>query len=422
VIKAFKYRLDPNQAVTARLEATLSICRELFNAALEERRDAYRATGRGVGFAAQSRQLPEIKAVREDVAAVHSQILQDVLWRVDAAFQRFFDGLASGRRVGYPRFKGARRYHSFTFPQSGFSLDGDTLTLSKIGSTRLWLSRPLQGTIKTLTIKREVDQWYAVFTCEMGDARLLPATGRVVGVDVNLENFLTTSDGERVENPRFFREAEPRLRRAQRQLGRTTKGSKRRHRARERVAKLHRKVKRQRLDFAHKLSRRLVDECDVIFFECLMITNMVRNQPLAKSISDVAWGQFLSLLTAKAASAGRLAVNVDPRGTTQQCSRCGETVPKGLSVRWHSCPHCRLELDRDENSAINIRERGMERLAWAAGQAVAARGGPRGSLKREFARAATEHGALGSSSVEAGCSGSPHPTFAPELPAPSLVS
>jgi putative transposase len=417
VLKAFKYRLDPSQAVATRLGETLDVCRELYNAGLQERRDAYRATGKAVSFASQSRQLPEIKAVREDVASVHSQVLQDVLWRVDATFRRFFDGRVAGRAVGYPRFKGTFRYHSFTFPQSGFALDGDRLTLSKIGSTRLWLSRPLEGTIKTLTIKREVDEWYAIFTCEVGDPAPLPATGRVVGIDVNVENFLTTSEGERVENPRFFREAEPALRRAQRQLARKRKGSKRRHRARERVAKLHRRIKRQRLDFAHKLSTRLVAECDVIFFESLMIANMVRNHHLAKSISDVAWGLFLSLLSAKAASAGRLALNVDPRGTTQQCSGCGETVPKGLSVRSHSCRHCGLELDRDENSALNIRERGMGILASAAGQAVAARGGPRGPLKRERAPAAMEQTARGPSSVVAGCSGSPHQTFVPELPA-----
>jgi putative transposase len=404
--RAFKYKLDPNRAVEARLDETLAVCRELYNSALAERRNAYRATGKGVGFSAQSRQLPEIKAVREDVAAVHSQVLQDVLWRVDAAFGRFFEGLTRGRRARYPRFRGAGRYRSFTYPQSGFALDSDRLTLSKIGQVRLWVSRPLEGTVKTLTITHEADGWYAVFTCELPTPDPLAPTGRVLGIDVNVENFLTDSDGATVENPRFFRSSEKKLAAAQRKLARKQKGSKRRARARTRVARLHQTIARQRLDFAHKTALGLVRACDVIFFERLKIANMVRNPHLAKSISDVAWGQFLGVLQAKAESAGRVARNVDPRGTTQQCSGCGEVVPKGLSVRWHSCGHCGLELNRDENSARNICERGMAVLASAAGQAVAARGGPRGSVKREPARA------LGLM----GCLGSPHTTFEPVLP------
>jgi putative transposase len=405
MIRAFKYRLDPNPAAAARLDETLAICRELYNAALSERRNAYRATGKGVGFASQSRQLPEIKAEREDVAAVHSQVLQDVLWRVDASFKRFFDGLTAGRRVGYPRFKGADRYHSFTFPQSGFSLDGDRLTLSKIGTMRLWLSRPLEGRVKTLAIIREADGWYAVFTCVVPNPEPLPETGRALGIDLNLENFLTDSEGGRVENPRFFRDSAAKLAKAQRALARKTKGSKRRARAKKRVARIHQKIARQRLDFAHKAALALVRANDVIFFECLMIANLVRNPYLSKSISDVAWGLFLMVLEGKAANAGRLARNVNPHGTTQQCSGCGATVPKGLSVRWHSCGHCGLELDRDENSALNILQRGRELVA-AAGQAVVARGGPRGSVKREPARAERLMG----------CGGSPHTTFVPLLP------
>jgi putative transposase len=405
MMKAFKYRLDPNHVIEARLDEVLSICRELYNAGLEERRNAYRVTGKGVGFASQSKQLPEIKAVREDVAGVHSQVLQDVLWRVDRSFQRFFEGRKAGRRVGFPRFKGRDRYHSFTYPQSGFALDGDRLTLSKIGRVRVRLSRPLEGVVKTLTITREADGWYAVFTCEVQTPQPLAATGRVLGIDVNLENFLTDSQGGRVENPRFFRDSEAKLAKAQRELARKKKGSKRRAKAKRRVAKIHQKIARQRLDFAHKTALRLVRENDVIFFEWLMIANMVRNPYLAKSISDVAWGLFLDVLAAKAEGAGRVARNVNPAATTQQCSGCGATVPKGLSVRWHRCGHCGLELDRDENSAINILLRGLG-LEPAAGQAVAARGGPRGPEKREPARAKRL----------IGCIGSPHRTLEPVLP------
>jgi putative transposase len=231
-------------------------------------------------------------------------------------------------------------------------------------------------------------------------------TGRVLGIDVNLENFLTDSDGGRVENPRFFRTSEARLARRQRQLARKKKGSRRRAKARARVARLHQTIARQRLDVAHKTALGLVRDNDVIFYEDLRIANMVRNPYLAKSISDAAWGLFLGVLRVKAEGAGRMAQNVAPHGTTQVCSGCGALVPKGLSVRWHTCEHCGLEMARDENSARTIREPGIITLAPAGGHPVAARRGSRGPVKREPARA------LGLM----GCTGSPTGTIARELP------
>jgi putative transposase len=222
-------------------------------------------------------------------------------------------------------------------------------------------------------------------------------------VDLNLENFSTDSDGYRVENPRFFRKAEKKLARLQKQLARKRKGSKRREKARVRVARARRKIRRQREDFAHKQALRLIRDYDVIFLECLLIANMIRNPHLAKSIGDVAWGLFLRVLEGKAESAGRLALNVDPKGTTQECSQCHQTVPKGLSVRWRFCRHRGFEVDRDHNSAFNILDRG-EVLISAAGQAVAARGGRKRPVKREPARE---------------CIGSPGRTPAPKLSARS---
>jgi putative transposase len=373
MLKAFKYRIKTSTAVEETLQRTLDLCRELYNAALQERRDAYQACGVSVTYHAQATQLPDIKTVRPDVATVHSQVLQDVLKRLQRAFENFFRRCQAGQMPGYPRFKSKDRYDSFTYPQGGWKLDGDKLTLSKVGSMRLKLSRLVPETIKTVTIKREAGKWYVIFACEV-EPEPCPLLSSSIAVDVNLENFLTTSDGEVVDNPRWYRTAEEALKRCQRLVSRKKKGSNHRRRAVLRLQKAHAKVRNQRRDFQHKLSRRLVNENAIIFFETLQIKNLVKNHCLAKSISDVAWGTFLFMVIYKAAEAGRLAIGIDPHWTTQECSRCHALVMKGLSQRWHSCPICGLELPRDHNSALNILTRGME-LVSADGQSVAARGG-----------------------------------------------
>jgi putative transposase len=219
---------------------------------VQERRDSYRSTGKRVGFAAQSRQLPEIKAEREDVAEVFSQVLQDVLHRSDKAFAAFFRRVTSGETPGYPRFKGKNRYDSFTYPQLGFRLDGDKLHLSKIGRVRLRLSRPVEGRIKTCTIKREADGWYVIFAVEEDRSPYYPRTGEEVGVDVGIENLATLSTGSRIENMRHLAKAEARLKTAQRKVSRRTRGSRRRRKAVALLAKQHQKVARQRADALHK--------------------------------------------------------------------------------------------------------------------------------------------------------------------------
>src|ERR1700752_1537212 len=173
--------------------STLDVCRELYNAALQERRDAYRINGLSINYHAQAIQLPQIKQVRKDVGKVHSQVLQDTLRRVDKTFDAFFRRCRNGETPGYPRFKPASRYDSFTYPQSGFRLEGDKLHLSRIGSCRVRLSRPIEGTVKTCAIKREADGWYVVFAVEENQSRFFPKTGDTVGVDVGIENFATLS-------------------------------------------------------------------------------------------------------------------------------------------------------------------------------------------------------------------------------------
>ena len=358
-MKTFVYKLRPTSTQAALLTEMVETCRHLYNHALGERKTAYQERGESIGFARQSAGLPTLKRGSPYLPRVHSQVLQDVLHRVDRAFQAFFRRVKAGETPGYPRFKGRGWYDSFTYPQwgNGVKLEQGRLILSKIGALRLHADRRLEGTPKTCTIVRQADGWYASIACEVVVSPL-PPTGKAVGIDVGLESFATLSNGTQIANPHYYRAAERNLKQAQRRLSRRVKGSNRRRKARELLAKAHLKVKRARQDFAHKTARALVNDYDQIAVEKLNIRGMVRNHPLAKSISDAGWGFFLSILIAKAASAGRVVVEVNPAGTSQMCAQCGESVPKRLAVRWHSCPYCGCELHRDHNAALNILKRG----------------------------------------------------------------
>ena len=363
VRKTFKYKLMPTPKQERVLENVLWRCRELYNAGLEERKTAWEKRHFSVTFTRQSEQLPEIKEVRPEYHDINAQVLQDVLHRLDKAFQAFFRRVKAGEQPGYPRFQGKRRYNSFTYPQvgehGGAVLDGRILSLSRIGSIRLRLHRPLHGTPKTMTIVREADGWYVCISCAEVPTESVPLTGRGTGIDVGLKVFLITAEGEVIENPRHYRKAERELKRAQRRVSRRKKGSKRRRKAVALLARKHQKVQRQRRDFHHKTALLLVQQYDTIYLEDLKVANLVRNAHLAKSISDAGWAQFRTILDGKAACAGRRVVAVPPAYTSQDCSGCGARVEKSLSVRTHACTSCGLILDRDENAARNIQSAGQ---------------------------------------------------------------
>jgi len=356
-VKAYKYKLKTNAKFEAACAATLDVCRELYNAALQERRGAYQINGISINYHAQAVQLPQIKQIRKDVGEVHSQVLQDTLRRVDKTFDAFFRRVKNGETPGYPRFKPASRFDSFTYPQSGFRLEGDKLHLSKIGSCRIRLSRPIEGTIKTCTIKREADGWYVTFAVEENQSRFFPKTGDAVGIDVGIENFATLSTGEGVENPEFLRESEAELKTAQRKVSRRKKRSNRRRKAARLLQKKHQKVQRQRADFHHKTALKIVCEFDAIAVEDLNVRGMVKNHCLAKSISDAGWSQFILILTSKAESAGRVVIKVNPAYTSQDCSQCGHRVRKTLAMREHRCDKCGFVAHRDHNSALAVKGR-----------------------------------------------------------------
>lgn len=367
--QTFTYKLRLTAPQQAACEHTLEACRRLYCHALAERKETWERDHRSVSFAEQSASLPAMKQSHDYLLGVHSQVLQDVLKRVDTSFKRFFRRCNAGERPGYPRFKGSGSYDSFTFPQwgNGVQFKDGRLVLSKVGGIRLCSDRPLQGTPKTCTIIRKADGWYAHIVCETEPVPL-PATSESVGIDLGLETFATLSTGEQVASPRLLRRAEKRLKSAHRRVSRRKRGSQRRRKARILLAKAYLKLQRARLDFCHKTALDLVQRFDTIVVEDLNVQGMARNPVLAKAILDAGWGLFLRILRDKAARAGRVVVEVNPAGTSQNCSRCGEHVSKTLAQRWHSCPRCGLACHRDHNAALGILKKGG---GTAIGEAIA---------------------------------------------------
>jgi putative transposase len=360
--RAYKYRIYPSPSQQTTLERWLALCCELYNAGLQERRDSWRIARKSVAYKDQQNQLPEIKSIRPELGCIHSQVLQDVLRRLDKAFDAFFRRVKAGDKAGFPRFRSRARYDSFTFSQSGFFITAGKLKLSKIGRVKINLHRPIEGKIKMLTITRSsTGKWFACFTAEIEHERLLESSN-VVGIDMGISNFATLSTGEAIANPKFFRSDEKRLVKAQKKLSAATKGSPERRKRRKVVARIHERIANKRRDFAHQESRKLVNRFAFIVFENLNIRGMLKNHCLAKSISDAAWNQLVQFTAYKAEETGSRVAQVNPRNTSKMCSGCGEVVEKDLSVRIHNCSGCGLVLDRDHNAAINILTLGLQSL------------------------------------------------------------
>jgi IS605 OrfB family transposase len=382
VRKTFKEKLKPTPTQERQLEAILWRCRTLYNVALEQRITWWR---RGQGKSAtRFQQEAELKAIREafpEYAAIHSHVLQDVLARLDKTYQAFFRRVAAGeKKPGFPRYQGRNRWHSFTYKEygNGARLDNGYLVLSKIGRIAVRWSRPVAGSIKTVTVSKEADGWYVCFSCAEVPIQPLPLTGQETGIDLGVKVFLITAGGDAVDNPRHARKAERALKKAQKRVSRRKQGSKRRAKVVRILAKKHQHVRRQRSDFHHKTALALVRQYDVIYVEAIQAANLSRRPAprpdgtgdyehngasrkagLNKSIQDAGWRQFLSILTFKAACAGKRVETVNPAYTSQDCSGCGERIQKSLSMRTHVCTNCGLILDRDENAARNIQWRGQ---------------------------------------------------------------
>lgn len=333
-----------------------------------------------VDYYSQASELKHTKELFPEYKNIYADCQQQNLMRLDKAWKRWLTPDKKGKRGGRPRFKKRGDICSFTFPRvnhpkAGANLTDNILKLSKIGEIEVILHRPIPDGFAFLqaTLVKKADGWYASFSLEDGavpDSLPMDEVKTAVGIDVGLEKFLATSDGQSVEIPQFYRKSQRRLARQQKQLALDEKGSKNYQRQANKIACIHLHVARERKEFHYQVAHWLCDQYDLIAFENLNIKGLARTR-LAKSILDAAWGSFLNILQAVAVKRGKWAVGDDPRGTSIECSGCGERVEKTLKDRVHDCPHCGLVIDRDWNSGINI----LNRVKRTLGQAFAGCGG-----------------------------------------------
>ena len=370
----------------------------------------------------QKRSLVPLKDNRPWYKEIYSQVLQDCVTRVKLAFDRFIKGDCNGKRSGRPRFQGKSRYRSFTYTQmNNEDVQGNRINLPKIGSVKLIMHRliPDGFKIKTAIITNKPDGWYATLSLEDVSVpesinELKPTWENSVGIDLGLEKFLADSEGEFETIPQFFRKAEEKLARLQQKVSAAKKGSRARKLLYRKVAKLHQKIARQRRQFQFEIAGRVLQKANVVFVEDLSINNMNRRckpkqneagkfvpngqsakSGLNKSIADVGWGGFVEILSFKAERAGQKVIKVNPKGTSQHCSNCLNKVPKELSDRWHSCPQCGLEADRDTNAAVLIKKVGL-------GVVLTLKRSKRTTSKRSPRHAASSAAGAGSTSQGAG--------------------
>jgi putative transposase len=400
---AYQYRLLPTSAQRSELLRWLDMLRSQYNWMLAERFQWWEENRSPVNacplvchlpelkdqpdYYNQKRSLVPLKQDRPWYKDIHSQVLQNMVKRVKLAFDRYLSGDRRGNRSGKPRFKSKNRYRSFTYPQSSIDwIDGNKIELPKLGVFKVIWHRPLpEGfNVKTAIITQKADGWYITLTLEDGsvpeltsDIELTPDNS--IGIDLGLEKFLADSEGEFEPIPRHFRKSEEKLARLQQKGSTAQKGSRARKLLVRKVAKLHQKIARQRKQFHCETAQRVLKKADVVFVEDLSVKNMSRRAKpkqdeagqflpngqaaksgLNKSIADAGWRQFIDILAFKAEKAGRRVVKVAPKGTSQHCSNCLNLVPKELSDRWHSCPYCQIELDRDTNAAILIKKVGLD--------------------------------------------------------------
>lgn len=361
MVKNIKFRIYPTKSQATKLDFTLEECRWLWNLLLGQRKTAWETDKQSILCFAQQARLPKLKSERETLKLVHSQVLQNVAERLDLAFKTFFRRLRRHETPGYPRFRGKGRYNSFCYPQCGFKLSNDRLFLSKIGHVKAVIHHPIEGKIKRCTVKcTPTGKWFAAFSVEVKHKADPVEPKTMLGLDVGINSFLATSDGDKVTNPRFFKQDSKALTKAQRKHSKTKSKQ-----TRKVVARIHERISNRRDNFAHQLSRQFVNANDLLVVEDLNINRLKEDsyRVLNREISDVAWRSFTDKLVYKAEWAGKQVVKVNPAYTSQDCSSCGYRVEKKLSDRVHVCPACSLELDRDINAAKNILALGLQCLA-----------------------------------------------------------
>ncbi|WP_261566207.1 RNA-guided endonuclease InsQ/TnpB family protein [Frankia gtarii] len=395
--RAYKFLLRPTARQAVCLGVMLDDHRALYNAALQERRDAYRHPSKTrIRYGDQSAQVKDIRADDPDQARWSFSSQQATLRRLDRAFAGFFRRVKAGGMPGYPRFKGAGWFDTVEWPSDGDGCRWDSqpenptrtfVRLQGISHVKVHQHRRVLGRVRTISVKREGRRWYVILSCDDVPAQPLPPAGAVVGVDVGIASFLTTSYGKHEPNPTCLDRSAGWLAAAQRDLSRRRRGSARRRKAAARVGTISRSVARQRLDHAHKTALGLVRGHDLIAVEKLTIKGMTRRarprpdpdtpgaflpngqaakSGLNRSIHDAGWGVFLGVLRAKAESAGRVVVEVNARHTSQRCAACDHVAEKNRPTRAEfACVQCGHTADADENAAVNILRAGLVRQADA---------------------------------------------------------
>ena len=363
-----KYEIFPTEEQKEILERWLQYCRQTYNSALLDKQRKYKENKQSYTRFDMQKQQTIDKKRYPFLQEVPSQPLQEVFLRLKKAYDGFFRGDAN-----YPKMKKYKEYNSLTFTQFGFKpngkhryamsfTDNGKLYNKRLGEIDILLHRPIEGTIKQLILKRRSKRWYAIFSVERQAVPSSIVMEHAIGIDVGLNKYAVLSNETAFKNPRFLRQKEKQLRKAQRNLSKKTKGSANYTKQVERIRNLHEKVANQRKDFLHKLSYHLIQMYSVICMENLDIRNMVRNRKVLKSISDAGWGAFRNMLSYKCEKVGGLLVKVDPAYTSQDCSGCGNRVKKSLSIRTHICTKCGTVLDRDYNASLNILRKGLEQL------------------------------------------------------------
>lgn len=358
-LRTYKYRLYPTMAQKKAMFQTLSVCRHWYNMALEDRKLTWEFEQRSITEFDQVKQIVFYRKAFPKAGMVSSRVLRSVCRDLDKAFKAFFRRVKAGEKPGYPRFKSTLRFNSFNFPVygNGIKIDRRRLRLFGIGRVAVRWHRPIEGKIKQARIVHRAGRWYACFACELPDPTPLSATGERIGIDMGITALMTDNHGRKIENPRWYRKSEAKLRVAQRALQRKVKGSKNRKKALRRVQRIHEKISNTRHDFLNKIIYGLVQNFDLVALEDLKIDRMTHNPRLSKSILDAGWGYFKEHLVGKAVSAGREVIFVNPAYTSKTCSKCGSLFEDlKLSDRWVTC-ECGLSLDRDHNAAINILNR-----------------------------------------------------------------
>lgn len=365
MLKVVKIRLYPNTEQQQSLEQSFGNCRWLWNYCLNLMNQTYIDTGKGLSGYEVKKLIPQLKKEYEWLSLAYSACLQQVCLNLGVAFNNFFE-----KRAKYPRFKSKHGRQSIQYPQNVKVFD-NYLEIPKIGNVKTVIHRSIEGKIKTVTISKNCSQQYfAAVLFEDGKEKPTPSTeGKVIGVDVGLTHFCITSDGSKFDNPRFWKKHEKNLKVKQQQLSRKQKGSNNRNKSRLKVAKVHRKITNCREDFLHKLSRRIVDENQVIITENLAVKNMMQNRKLSKAIHQVGWGMFMTMLKYKAEQEGKVYQEVDrffPSSKT--CHVCLNQVGSlPLDVRTWTCENCQTKHDRDINAAISLKNEGLRILTSGTG-------------------------------------------------------